>query len=242
MIMVCSLGVVLLLTLLLPGHGLANDKWQAPPGQPEQMSSKVDYDTNLPDRFFESDEWICRYGTSTPAACQDGKPVSILSDPCNPLLPDTCFELTEWSCPDGCKECATCERGKPVVKHTARCYSTSFGVKHTVNFCEARLIDGQVIDLLIHESRGAFSDSLLVRIRDAKFTSQYWNHDGAGAVTWTTTRQKLTLDKKVYAKGDMIKGRIDFECLSELNPKYAQQFGRDPRTVKVFGVFKTILE
>ncbi|MEW6533756.1 MAG: hypothetical protein AB1473_23200 [Thermodesulfobacteriota bacterium] len=231
-----------MLALLFLGHGFAYDIWQAPPGQPEQMRSRVDYDPKLTDRFLESDQWICRYGSSTPAACRDGKPVLILSDPCNPLLPDTCFELREWSCPDGCKECATCERGKPVVKHTAKCYSTSFGVKHTVNFCEARLINGQVIDLLIHESRGAFSDSMLVRIRDGKFTCQYWNHDGAGAVTWTTTRQKLALDKKAYAKGDMIKGRLDVEGLSEFKPKYAEKFGRNPRTIKVFGVFKTIVE
>jgi hypothetical protein len=50
------------------------------------------------------------------------------------------------------------------------------------------------------------------------------------------------LDKKEYQKGDVIKGRIDFECLSEFNPEYAKKFGRDPRTIKVLGVFKTIVE
>jgi len=52
------------------------DIWQAPPGGPEQMSSRVDYDPKLSDRFFESDEWICAYGSRRPVTCRDGKPVT----------------------------------------------------------------------------------------------------------------------------------------------------------------------
>ena len=59
-------------------------------------------------------------------------------------------------------------------------------------------------------------------------------------LTWTTTRQTLILDKKAYRKGDVIRGRIYFECLDELNnPKYPN---RPPRPIKVKGVFKTVVE
>jgi len=96
-----------------------------------------------------------------------------------------------------------------------------------------------MIELLIHETRGAFSDSLLVRIRDGKFTCQYWIPYDFGAARWTTTQQKLTVDKKAYQKGDVIKGRIDFESLGEL----IQPLPHSPTyKVKVFGVFKTIVE
>jgi hypothetical protein len=57
---------------------------------------------------------------------------------------------------------------------------------------------------------------------------------------WTTKRQKLTLDKKTYQKGDTIKGRIDIEVLDELiDPKYPD---RPPRLITLYGVFKTIVE
>lgn len=57
---------------------------------------------------------------------------------------------------------------------------------------------------------------------------------------WTTKRQKMTLDKKGYRKGDTIKGKIDFECLDELiDPKYPN---RPPRTIQVYGVFKAMVE
>ena len=64
------------------------------------------------------------------------------------------------------------------------------------------------------------------------------------ALIWTTKRQKLTLDKNVYRKGDVIKGRIDFECVEEpTNPKYIEKWGKIiPSSITVKGVFKTILE
>ena len=59
-----------------------------------------------------------------------------------------------------------------------------------------------------------------------------------------TTRQKLTLDKKAYRKGNVIKGRIDFECVQKvIDPKNIERWGKDPTTtIKVYGVFKTIVK
>jgi len=52
----------------------------------------------------------------------------------------------------------------------------------------------------------------------------------------------LTLDKKAYRKGDVIKGKIDFECVQEpTNREYIEKWGSDPTTIKVYGVFKTIV-
>ncbi len=239
-----ALAGVFALSLL--GHAFGYDIWQPPPEQPEQISSMVDYDPKLTDRFFESDQRSCRRGYIKGATCRDGKPVLILSPPCNKtwrsvLYEEECpIEVPEWTCPDGCKECATCERGRPLLKHTAKCYSTSFGFKHEVRFCEARFVDVNMIDLLIHDSDPATSDSLLIRIRNGKFTCLYWNHDGGGG--WTTTQQKLILEKKTYQKGDVIKGRIDFLSLNELNKPLFRLSPSYPYGVKVYGVLKTIVE
>ncbi|MEW6111095.1 MAG: hypothetical protein AB1664_03115 [Thermodesulfobacteriota bacterium] len=206
-ITVCCLGVVLLLALSLLGRSLGAEWPDPPPDQPEQIWSKVDYDSKLTDTFFESDE---------------------------------------ESCPDGSAACPTCKDGEQLLKHTAKCFSTSFGVKHLVRFCQASLLDAHTIDLFLNESNRAFRDSLKIRIRNGKFTCQYWIVDSFHTFTWRTTRQQLTLDKKVYRKGDSIKGRIYFECLKKVkDPKIIEREGwpRDPTaTIKVFGVFKTVLE
>ena len=50
----------------------------------------------------------------------------------------------------------------------------------------------------------------------------------------------LTLDKKVYRQGAVLKGRIAFECTQE--PTYSRSvYDRHPRTITIKGVFKTIL-
>ncbi len=50
----------------------------------------------------------------------------------------------------------------------------------------------------------------------------------------------MTLDKKAYRKGDVIKGRIDIEVLDELiNPKYPD---RPPRPIMLYRVFKTVVK
>lgn len=62
-------------------------------------------------------------------------------------------------------------------------------------------------------------------------------------MVWTTKRQELTLDKTEYRKGDVIKGRIDFECLQEATrPGFIERHGKWLLTIKIYGVFKTIVE
>jgi hypothetical protein len=126
---------------------------------------------------------------------------------------------------------------------TARCYSTSFGSKHLVEHCEAKLLDKNRMDLFIHHSSPGHDDRLKIRIKNGMFTCQFWTLYRAGpgeGLRWTTKRQELILNKRAYRKGDVIKGRIDFECLDELiNPKYPD---RRPRIITVNGVFKTIVQ
>ncbi|MBI5568597.1 MAG: hypothetical protein HY914_01495 [Desulfomonile tiedjei] len=209
------LGPVLVLLLLGNAFGAA---WEnPPPGQPNQMQSRVDYDPKLTDPFFTSNEWsypwyIIKHG--------DGHFEDTTSD----KRPD---------------------KEPPHLKHTAKCFSTSYGSKHLVRFCAARFLGENMIDLFIHEKNPAFRDALRVRIRNGMFTSQYWTRYVAGPIDliWTTKRQKLTLDKKEYRKGDVIKGRIDFECVQEItDPEYVEEHGRGLTTIKVNGVFKTIVE
>ena len=60
---------------------------------------------------------------------------------------------------------------------------------------------------------------------------------------WTTKRQKLTLGKNKYRQGDVIKGRIDFACVEEIDEsKHTRRSSGSPRLIKVFGVFKTTVE
>ncbi len=115
-----------------------------------------------------------------------------------------------------------------------------------VRFCEAKLLDAHMIDLFIHEKNPEFIDKRTVRITNGMFTCQYWTgykRPGKADWLWTTQRQSLILDKKTYRKGDVIKGRIDFECVQEpTNPEYIQKYGKNLTPIKVYGVFKAIVE
>jgi hypothetical protein len=113
-------------------------------------------------------------------------------------------------------------------KHTAECFSNAIAGRGLIKFCDAKFIGSHMIDLLIHVKGGFKYDGLRIWIRDGKFKSQYWGDSSLG---YRTTRQKLTLDKKTYQKGDVIKGRIDFECMKQ-----------GPFVIKVYGFFKTIVE
>ncbi len=131
------------------------------------------------------------------------------------------------------------------MKHTAKCLST-YDEDHLVKFCEARLLDVNMIDLRFKEDNASFYERLSIQIINAMFRCQYWaNCDICQykGVIWTTKRQKLTLDNKEYRKGDVIRGRIDFECEQEqTDPDYVKKCGRQPITIKISGVFKTIVE
>lgn len=162
----------------------------------------------------------------------------------DPNLMDTFFE----SDADGYPHCwKVAKRGsKQKDTTTAMCFSTSFGVKHVVAICEAKLVDENSIDLLIHQVSPAYLDELKIQATRGVFTCQYLTSYPGPMETdliWTTKRQELTLDKKAYRKGDVIKGRIDFECLQEAtSPKFIEKHGKYPLTIKVWGVFKTTVE
>jgi hypothetical protein len=65
----------------------------------------------------------------------------------------------------------------------------------------------------------------------------------SGGVKWTTTRQELILDKKIYHKGEVIKGRIDYECIEEpINVNHIEKRDSNPITYKIYGAFKTVVE
>lgn len=162
----------------------------------------------------------------------------------DPKLTDPFFESNEWTHLD---PGMTPEERPRSLKHTAKCSSNSFGVEHLIDFCHAKLLDGDMIDLLIAEAGGGFTEELRVQVRNGTFASHYWAAYVADprdlVLTWTTKRQELTLDKKAYLKGDIIKGKIDFECVEEIaTPKYVEKHGKNPTTIKVHGVFKTVVK
>jgi hypothetical protein len=162
----------------------------------------------------------------------------------DPKLSDPFFNTEKWICPRYKPECEEKDR----LKLTAKCFTTFQG-KHRISFCDAKLLDGDRIELLIHERTAADNDNLRIIIRDGVFRSQYWHEYllGTGTripagVRWTTTRQNLTLDKKVYRKGDVIKGKIEFECAEELAYLWLPFLSETTRTITINGVFKTIVE
>jgi hypothetical protein len=167
----------------------------------------------------------------------------------DPKLADPFFETEKWSYTDDDllpPEDRPKERTR--VMHTAKCFSTSFGVEHLVRFCKARLDGANTIQLTIYEDSPAFYDQLNILIEDGMFRCQYRTAypvrtSPESHRMWTTKHQKLTLDKEVYRTGDEIKGRIEFECLEEpTHPKYIEKWGRRLTTIKVYGVFKAIVQ
>lgn len=149
-------------------------------------------------------------------------------------LLDTFFKSHSWGYP-----------ARP--EDTARCYSTGGEEKHVVELCEARLIDANTLDLLIYHTCPSFFDKLLVRMRTGMFTCQYsaaYKAPGRNkGLIWTTKRQELTLDKKLYRKGDVIKGKIDFECVEEsTDPASIEKWEKYPTNITMYGVFKTIVQ
>jgi hypothetical protein len=217
------------LVLLLRGHGFgAEDRYdvrRVPPLQPEQMRSQVNYDPKLADPFFQSEKW-----TYAHLEAEDVNGRTVYTRAQNP-------------------------RGTsifPRLKNTARLVGSHEG-EHTIDFCHARLLDGDTIELFSHDEHSPFNDYLKIVVRNGVYWSQYWTYYKVarmygtdlttGDLIWTTKRQELTLDKQLYRKGDVIKGRIVFECIQEAtHPKWIEDEGRNPRTIKVYGVFKTIVE
>jgi hypothetical protein len=166
----------------------------------------------------------------------------------DPKLWDTFFESDALGYPDG-------GRGSSRSEKAAMCFSNSLGVKHLVESCEAKLVDENTIDFLIYDTGPGFHDVLRVWVKKGMFTCQYWSYYQVPGrlLIWTTKRQELTLDQEVYRKGDVIKGRIDFECVQDVkDPNVMEKQGgwiKDGwikgywlRTIKVYGVFKTILK
>jgi hypothetical protein len=211
------------LALLLVGYSFGG-KWPVPPGrQPAQFWSKVRYDPKLTDPFFKSNEW--------------SYPWYIIKHP------DGTFEdITSDKRP---------EKEPSHLKHTAKCFITAIEsgrAKDLVTFCKARFHNVNTIDVLIHKENSADIDRLKVQIKNGMFASQYWTvfkklARARARIIWTTTRQKLILDRKEYRKDDVIKGRIDFECVEEpTDPRYVEKWGRKPITIRVNGVFKTRVE
>jgi hypothetical protein len=188
-------------------------KW-APKGQPVQIRSKVNYDPNLSDPFFESNEWSYPWGVHKN---KDGSFEDMTSD-------------------------KKPKREPPRIKHTAKCLA-SFPTKHWSTLCDAKLLAEDKLQLYIRSD--GESSNLRIVVQNGMFRSQYWTIYKAGPddQTWTTKRQNLTLDKESYRKGDEIKGRIDFECAEgTTNPKAVEYYVKNPRTMKINGVFKTIVK
>jgi len=212
------------LVLLLSNYDFAGNleygvgTWEVPSGQPIQMQSEVDYAPTLTDPFFKSNKW--------------SYPWYIIKHP------DGHFEDTTGG--------KSSKKEPPRLKPTANCFSDAYGADHLLRFCEARLLDPNMIDLFIHENNASHFDALKIQIRNHTFSCQYWAlYPGPGepGMIWMTKQQKLTLDRKAYQKGDVIRGKIDLECVAEpTNPEYIKEWGRNPRAIRISGVFKTILE
>ncbi len=101
----------------------------------------------------------------------------------DPNLAHPFFESNEWSYEDGTRaKSGKRQHGRDApLKHTARCFSTSRGVKHRVRFCGARLRDRNRIDLFIHESNPNMQGRVRSCFLTFRLTTQYSAHLGLTA-------------------------------------------------------------
>jgi hypothetical protein len=190
-------------------------EYQVPEGQPAQIKSRVTYDPQLYDPFFASNEW--------------SYPWWVIKDA------DGHIENTMGGTTD--------EQELPRLKHTAKCFTAHQG-KHEIKFCEARRLKDNTIELFVHDMSPSTNDNLKILVQDGLFSCQYWTSyvadRGDEGLIWTTKRQRLILDKKVYTIGDIIQGKIEFECLQEVtNPKHG---GSYPKNIIIEGVLRTTIE
>ena len=209
-----KLTTVTLLTLIFSYNLFSID---IPEGQPRQIESNVQYNPELHDPFFESNKWS---------------------------YPDFVAKINDDRFEDGLTGKILKEKDVPRLKHTANCISSSRG-DHLIKYCNARLLADGSIELYFHEDSPAYYDNLSITIKDNKFTSQYWIAHIAikvgepSELIWTTKKQNLILDKANYSKNDIIKGKIEFECLEKYNdPKYE---GKSIK-ISISGVFKTTIK
>ncbi len=196
-----------------------------------QLRSKVHHNPNLNDSFFHSAEYGIRYYSGTRLGG-------------GYIIPE---DSLDWAIEQSgqVKE----ENYYPSLRHTARCFSNSrCSSVHEVRFCKARLREPGFIDIIVLEDNPADDDNLFISVKNGTFMCRYWTvYKRRSKINperiWTTMRQSLTLNKQKFRKGDEIKGRINFECVEEpSNPAYIKKHGKYHYTIKVVGVFKTMVE
>ena len=183
--------------------------------QPKQMESPVEYDTEMTDQFFEVDKWSSPWWI---IERDDGS------------FEDTTGQITR-------------REDIPRLRHTAEC-RTEHQIPHMINFSEARQINKDTIEILIHDESASTYDDLTVIVKNGRFSSHYKTVSPVAAANagliWTTTKQRLVLNKKHYEKGDVIRGRIEFECVEEM--KEARNGRKHIHTIRIEGRFKPPLQ
>ncbi len=180
-----------------------------PPGQPAQLVSQLRHDAQLADPFFGSGEWSHPWHY---VPLGDGRYENALGG--EVLL----------------------ESELPRQQHTARC-STEHQGAHPISFCDLSLGRGGRLEIHLHDESASTADHLGIVVQSGRFASQYWTfyplQQPGERLTWTTTRQELVLSADRFARGEALRGRIDFECVQQSNLA-----GREPVTIAVQGVFE----
>jgi hypothetical protein len=144
------------------------------------------------------------------------------------------------------EKCASGKKESQCLKNTAKCLKSHEMQEYMIEFCRARLLSDGTIELIIHDDESIYDEYLKIVVQKGVFRSQFWawyKADYGQRLIWATQKQDLTLDRQVCRKGDVIKGRIHFECVQEPgNPEYIEKYGKHSTTIAVNGVFKTIVE
>ncbi|MFZ5554263.1 MAG: hypothetical protein ACOZCO_14185 [Bacteroidota bacterium] len=174
----------LLLTLFFLAIGFPVAYTQPAFPQPVQKISKVKYDVSLRDTFFEKEYYSLQWFM---LQNEDGSYSSALADSLgNPVI----------------------DTAKMV--HTANCVSQQ-GYEHIIRYCDA-WYKGDTLLLFLNDMTASTYDNLLVKVINGKFSCQYWTAypslQRSQKLTWTTTSQKLELDREKYKAGDKLKGKI----------------------------------
>jgi hypothetical protein len=210
------LSLLALIISITIGFVYGRDMWpEPPPGQPEQMWSKVEYELKFDDPFFHPKEWIyparvVNYPNHTYAA-------HIKPEYIDKSYTARCFV---WS-------------GEDDYAHSLGLCQARF------------LTSSKQDLLIRRSPEGASYDKLSIRIRNGNFVCIYWNEFYGQNVKWVTTEQKLIIDKSTYKKNDEIKGKIEFKCILDYEHSKLKRVpvkADKVMTVKISGVFKAKLK
>jgi hypothetical protein len=202
---------MLLIFVFKPLLSLAEE----PINQPQQITSPVEYNAKLADPFFEVEKWNYPWWI---IENEDGTIENTMGGSSN-------------------------KKDIQRLKQTANIQcDQQYG--HDIHFCEASVQKDEGLNIFIYDESASTYDNLKITLKQNRFSCQYWttypDASGNQNLVWVTKSQRLTLDRNKFARGDVLKGKIEFVC--EEHAAGHDTLPAAPKNISIKGVFKTVIE